>query len=114
MERTLKNVDYRIAPTKCEECHEDIHGSQFSRKGTGVTLCVGCHTEVKWNPTIFDHEKTIFSLKDAHENVRCKSCHANFNDVNGKSVLFYKPTPTACSACHGTTLKNTVAQNARP
>jgi len=109
MERTLKNVNYKQAPTKCEECHENIHGPQFVRKGSGVTLCADCHTDVKWRPANFDHEKTIFSLKGAHENVRCKLCHATFQDVNGKSVLFYKPTPTACSACHGNMLKSTAA-----
>jgi len=114
MERTLKNVDYRLAPAKCEECHENIHGPQFAQKGSGATVCSDCHTDVKWNPTTFDHEKTSFSLRDAHENVRCKSCHANFQDVNGKSVLFYKPTPAACAACHGTNLENAVARNARP
>jgi hypothetical protein len=114
MERTLENVDYTLAPTKCEGCHENIHGPQFSRKGSGVTLCADCHNDSKWRPSTFDHERTIFSLKGAHQNVGCKSCHGNFKDVNGKSVLFYKPTPAACSACHGSTLKTVAAKKARP
>jgi len=59
-------------------------------------------------------KKTVFSLKGAHAHVRCKACHANFQDVNGKSVLFYKPTPTACAGCHGNTLKSVAAQTAHP
>jgi len=114
MERTLKNVDYTQAPTKCEDCHDDIHGSQFLTKGSRATLCADCHNVTKWRPSTFDHEKTIFSLKGAHVDVRCKSCHANFQDVNGKSVLFYKPTPTTCAACHGNTLKSLAASIERP
>lgn len=114
MERTLKNVDYTQAPTKCEDCHENIHGPQFVKKESRATLCADCHNVTKWRPSTFDHEKTVFSLKGAHENVRCKACHANFQDVNGKSVLFYKPTPTACAGCHGNTLKSVAAQTAHP
>lgn len=114
MERTLKNVDYTAASTKCEDCHENIHGPQFVRKGSAVTSCSDCHNDTKWRPSTFDHEKTVFSLKGAHVDTRCKSCHANFQDVNGKSVLLYKPTPTACSSCHGNTLKSVAARNAQP
>ncbi len=99
LERDLKHVDFRAAPTVCEECHEDPHGKQFAQ-GANATHCADCHNSTKWRPSLFDHEKTDFPLKDAHEQVRCKSCHVAVRTVDGKDVLFYKPTPVRCAACH--------------
>lgn len=99
LERTLMNVDFRAAPLVCEQCHEDPHDAQFARGST--THCADCHTSAKWRPSLFDHEKTAFSLKGAHQNVRCASCHTNVRLVEGRKVLFYKPAPTKCDACHG-------------
>jgi len=96
----MMNVDFKAAPAKCEDCHEDIHGRQFSRNG--ITSCVECHNSAKWKPSIFDHEKrTAFSLQGAHMNVRCEACHKLTRVVEAKQVLFYKPTPKDCAACHG-------------
>lgn len=103
MERTLLHVNFSLAPEKCEECHEDPHGGQFARGGR-ETSCAECHNAMKWRPSLFDHEKTIFALKGAHKDVRCGACHANRRLVNERNVLFYKPTPTACIACHGSTV----------
>jgi NAD-dependent SIR2 family protein deacetylase len=55
----------------------------------------------KWKPSLFDHEKTAFSLKGAHERVKCAACHKVIREVDGKQVLFYLPTPKECAACHG-------------
>jgi cytochrome c3-like protein len=92
-------VNFRKAPQQCESCHEDAHGGQFARGG--VTRCAECHNSMKWRPSLFDHEKTIFALKGAHGNVPCRDCHTGFRLVSDKKVLFYRPTPTACAACHG-------------
>ena len=101
METSLIHVDFAAAPTRCEQCHEDIHGAQFAKSG-GVTSCADCHKSASWKPSLFDHEtRTSFSLKGAHQNVRCAACHKNVQSVAGKSVLFYKPTPKQCAACHG-------------
>jgi hypothetical protein len=102
LETKLLNVDFSAAPTQCEECHEDIHGKQFA-KGE-VTHCVDCHNSMKWKPSLFDHEtRTTFSLKGAHQNVRCGECHKLTKEVGNKTVLFYKPTPKDCASCHGPT-----------
>jgi hypothetical protein len=106
MELTLKDVNYSQAPTKCQDCHANVHGRQFARKETGIVACADCHNVTKWRPSTFDHERTVFTLKGAHMDVRCKLCHVNFQDVDGKPVLFYKPTPRTCAACHGGTVKN--------
>jgi len=100
LETQMMNVDFKSAMTKCEECHEDVHGKQFAKNG--ITSCVECHTSAKWQPSLFDHEKsTVFSLQGAHQNVRCEACHKFMRVVEGKNVLFYKPTPKECAACHG-------------
>jgi hypothetical protein len=102
METKLVNVDFKAAPTKCEDCHRDVHGGQFAKEQ--ITHCVDCHNTLKWKPSLFDHERrTTFSLKGAHQNVRCADCHKLTKQVAGKSVLFYNPTPKACEACHGPT-----------
>jgi len=100
LETQMMNVDFKSAMTKCEECHEDVHGKQFAKNG--ITSCVECHTSAKWQPSLFDHEKsTVFSLQGAHQNVRCEACHKVMRVVGGKNVLFCKPTPKECAACHG-------------
>jgi Cytochrome c7 and related cytochrome c len=106
LERTLLNVDFKSAPKECEDCHEEVHGLQFAHSGN-ATRCVECHTTGKWKPSLIDHDKTMFPLKGGHQNVRCGACHKQTREVEGRQVLFYKPTPTQCAACHG----NVVAQN---
>lgn len=103
LETKLINVDFKAAPTQCEDCHEDIHGKQFAK--ADVTRCAECHNSAKWKPSLFDHEKkTQFPLRGAHQNVRCGDCHKLTKVVAAKTVLFYKPTPKDCAACHGPTV----------
>jgi hypothetical protein len=100
LETKLINADFKAAPKLCEECHEDAHGKQFAK--AGVTRCADCHNSMKWKPALFDHDKrTEFPLRGAHQNVRCAACHKSTKLIAGKSVLFYKPTPKDCAACHG-------------
>jgi hypothetical protein len=100
LETKLNNVDFKAAPTLCEDCHEDVHGKQFAKGET--TPCAECHNSMKWKPSLFDHDKrTVFPLRGAHQNVKCGDCHKLFKDVEAKKVLFYKPTPKECVACHG-------------
>ena len=74
LETKLINVDFKTAPTKCEECHEDAHGKQFAK--AGVTQCAECHNSLKWKPAFFDHDqRTEFPLRGVHRNVRCAECH---------------------------------------
>jgi len=98
MEMTMLHVDFAAAPMQCAGCHENPHADQFHEKAND---CAACHNTNKWRPSLFDHEKTAFSLKGGHQNVACAACHVNKRMVGGLEVLFYKPTPTACAACHG-------------
>jgi hypothetical protein len=98
----LKNVNFQTAPLKCEECHQDVHGAQFARAADHITPCADCHNSAKWKPSLFDHDKrTSFPLQGVHRNVRCEGCHKLMKPVDAKMVLFYKPTPKDCAACHG-------------
>jgi len=101
MERTMLQVRFADAPADCATCHENPHADQF---GARAMHCGTCHNSERWRPSIFDHDKTAFSLKGAHQNVACAACHVNKRVVHGTVVLFYKPTPTACEACHGGTV----------
>jgi hypothetical protein len=94
-------VSFRAAPVNCSGCHEDIHAGQFLRGGQPED-CDKCHNSDKWKPSLFNHETgTDFSLKGAHVKVACDLCHKSFRNVNGKRLLFYKPTPRECVSCHG-------------
>jgi hypothetical protein len=99
MELTMLHVQFTNAPTGCSECHENPHADQFGARGSD---CAACHNSNKWKPSLFDHEKTAFSLKGGHQDVACSACHTLKKPVDGNLVLFYKPCPTACEACHGT------------
>jgi hypothetical protein len=100
LQTKLLDADFKAAPTQCEDCHQDVHGKQFA-KGD-ITRCAECHNTAKWKPSLFDHEKrTDFPLRGAHQNVRCAGCHKLARVVEAKTVLFYKPTPKECAACHG-------------
>jgi hypothetical protein len=111
LETKLMNVDFKAAPIQCEDCHLDVHGKQFA-KGE-ITRCAECHSSMKWKPSLFDHEKwTEFPLRGAHQNVRCAACHNLTKVVSAKTVLFYKPTPKDCAACHGPT--NPVPKATKP
>lgn len=105
LETKLMNVDFAAAPTKCEECHADVHGKQFAKEG--VTPCTECHNTTKWKPSTFDHDlRTTFPLQGAHRRVRCAECHKLTKPIDGKAVVFYKPTPKECAACHGPDVAN--------
>jgi hypothetical protein len=97
MERSMAHVQFAEAPTECDGCHEDPHAAQF---GAQTERCESCHNTHKWRPSLFDHEKTSFSLKGGHQDVACSACHVNKREVNGVAVLFYKPTPGQCADCH--------------
>lgn len=97
----LKNVSFNSAPRTCAGCHEDIHAGQFALGGT-QTDCSRCHVLFKWKPSTFDHETgSTFHLAGAHQDVACRQCHRTTREVQGKTVVMYKPTPRACIACHG-------------
>ena len=68
----------------------------------GTSKCGDCHMDQRWAPSTFDHDKrTQFPLTGGHANVDCDKCHTLQREVQGKPVLFYRPTPKNCADCHG-------------
>jgi len=96
---------FQGAPLECVGCHEDVHAGQFAAISESQG-CESCHDNLKWKPGKFDHRQTSFSLAGAHEEVPCKDCHTTKREVNGRMVVFYKPTPKDCASCHGPNIKN--------
>jgi len=98
-------IQFKGTPKECEACHADVHAGQFASKeikDNGVTRCGDCHVDQRWAPSTFDHDKrTQFPLTGGHTNVPCAMCHSLQKEVEGKLVLFYKPTPKDCASCHG-------------
>lgn len=99
--RSLRNVDYRAAPKQCSGCHADHHAGQFAARKE-VSDCSSCHDSARWKPSQFDHDRrTPFPLEGAHRLVPCAGCHKQTRTLDGRTVVFYKPTPRECKACHG-------------
>ncbi len=86
--------------SNCTTCHNDIHFGQFnSEKIKKVSVCENCHGFDNWRPVNFDHEKTNFPLKGAHEKVSCFSCHKKITK-NGNVFIQYKLRDFKCATCH--------------
>lgn len=110
LEVTLLHVDFRSASRECEGCHADPHAAQFVENGKPIR-CSSCHNTNKWKPSLFDHDRrTTFKLEGVHANIRCARCHSSMKTVADKEVLFYKPTPKECVACHGADVLNKANQ----
>jgi len=73
--------------TECVACHrkDDRH------RGTEGEACGNCHTERDWKEARFDHARTGFPLRGAHERVECNACH--------RSAVFTE-APRDCIGCH--------------
>ncbi len=92
-----KRLVFKSLQKNCEVCHNDIHAEQF--KEGEFSDCTSCHTFENWKPEKFDHEKTKFSLKGAHEKLKCTQCHQVVASVN-INFIKYKLEDFKCSACH--------------
>jgi hypothetical protein len=98
-------IQFKGTPQACEACHTDPHAGQFVARD-GITKCGDCHVVQRWTPSTFDHDKrTQFPLQGGHANVACSMCHALQREVQGKTVLFYKPTSRSCADCHGSDVR---------
>jgi Cytochrome c7 and related cytochrome c len=99
-EGKLTEASFKSTPTDCTSCHQDPHDGQFA-KGGRAESCDICHSTEQWKPSTFNHEtQTDFSLKGAHEKVKCALCHTSTRLVKGHPVTIYHDTPRACSSCH--------------
>lgn len=83
--------------SNCEVCHTDVHYGQFTEGE--ATNCLRCHTFNNWKPELFDHNKTNFSLRGAHQNVECSGCHKEV-ESNRIKYIQYKLKDFRCASCH--------------
>ena len=101
--KTAENkIKFKFVSLKsnCKSCHHDIHFGQFdSEKKGNAQLCENCHGYDNWKPVKFDHEKTAFPLKGAHEKLLCSSCHKKVIK-NGNEFIQYKLRDFKCASCH--------------
>jgi hypothetical protein len=79
----------KAAGEQCQDCHKapaDTLHKQISGN------CLSCHTQDKWVPATFDHNK-YFAL-DRDHNTRCVTCHA-LNDYSRYTCYgCHEHTPT--------------------
>ena len=81
----------------CTQCHNDIHFGQFIEDAK--ELCLNCHTNDNWNPTLFDHSKTKFILDGAHNKLDCTKCHKILKKGE-QQYINYKIEDVTCKSCH--------------
>jgi len=110
LELTMRHVNFLNTPHNCGNCHANPHADQF---GDRKEKCETCHNTNKWRPSIFEHDASGFPLMGGHENVSCSACHTTKRTVDGSDVLFYKPTPRNCDACHGASIPKAKSATAR-
>jgi hypothetical protein len=86
---------------QCEDCHENVHGSQFVGRTDG-DACEVCHGLETFEPaTAFDHDRdSIFALEGAHADVYCKACHPTAISSEGQPEVIYRPLSVECASCH--------------
>lgn len=86
---------------ECSGCHEkdDPHHNQFAQSAMGSN-CDACHDTQTFRIASFDHSKTKFPLKGAHEGVSCASCHPNERAPDGQTFTRFRPISSKCEDCH--------------
>jgi hypothetical protein len=88
-----KTLTFTATPTRCAECHLDVHRGEF---GPG---CEQCHTLRGFtdrSQVTRLHETLRFRLDGAHRGVECEECHR----PAGQGGLQFVGTRTTCVGCH--------------
>lgn len=82
-----KDELYRDAKSDCYSCHrdDDVHQGELGEE------CENCHDLKSWKKAGFDHDKTDFKLRDAHDKIECSACHPDEH---------YVDIPVSCNSCH--------------
>lgn len=93
-----RRLDWSTSKTRCENCHENPHGSQFA-EAMRKNGCASCHTAAGWDIPKIDH--SIWPLTGSHASTQCSRCHqvseAERKAGNGPS---YRLAPRDCEGCH--------------
>jgi hypothetical protein len=100
------NLHFTGTPRTCVECHMKDYDATITidHRIAGLPLmCEQCHVETAsaWSSS-FDHNRTQFPIRGAHETVACITCHTN-NRFRGISIT--------CVSCHRTEYMNSKNPN---
>jgi hypothetical protein len=107
---------------RCLECHEPLARRIAAKQGLHATYtgqhCADCHKDhfgpdfalVRLDTTTFDHTKTGYPLRQAHDTVACRSCHRpefitvadvrQYATKNGVLATTDLGLTTECAVCH--------------
>lgn len=101
-----------LAFASCADCHADPH------RGAMQGACASCHGVDSWHSLrtaaierAFDHARTAFALRGAHQRATCTACHASGRPPRTELVrIAYRPgteshayplpVAEACASCH--------------
>ncbi|MBN2237284.1 MAG: cytochrome C [Bacteroidales bacterium] len=89
---------FREIGKNCVDCHQDNHKGFIGEKFYPNQDCKICHAEKMWNEVKFDHDKTDFALKGAHQKQNCKACH--YKEEQGKINQKFNVLTGNCTECH--------------
>jgi len=82
--------------SECKTCHDDVHTPTLGSD------CKKCHDTNTFQPApYFNHDDTDFTLKGAHKQVDCKSCHKeDETSPSNTKVTFAISSFSQCKDCH--------------
>ena len=88
---------FRPAHVRCIDCHEDPHKGRFRATAKSAPMtCASCHGSKDWHESVFDHNKTRFLLKGAHQESACRSCHR----PDEQGAVAFRGRDRRCASCH--------------
>ncbi len=95
------SMPFSTRGSRCESCHENPHGLQFTRRSDGGA-CQSCHTEDAFRPAgRFEHDRdAAFPLTGGHARVACARCHVSRTIAPGKTLVLYQGISRECRSCH--------------
>jgi hypothetical protein len=96
-ENSNAELQFASIDSDCEFCHKDVHFNQFRQEEE--TDCSRCHSFSNWDPSKFNHDKTLFPLKGAHLKTDCSGCHKKI-EIGEIKFINYKIKDFRCIACH--------------
>lgn len=91
------NQQFQGLGMNCENCHEDVHASQFAENGKND--CERCHAFENWSPERFNHNDARFKLDGKHAGLQCIQCHKPADRLI-RNYIIYKFKDISCASCH--------------
>lgn len=110
---TEPEVQYAgVRAQTCTTCHADYH------RGAMPQRCEQCHSTEGWQllrnrtgfEATFNHQRTAFALRGAHETLSCASCHNPRRPATAairmswpraeRGAMYPAPDAARCTSCH--------------